>query len=615
MGYYDDLDALGCCPDTEEVVEVYADDPTLFSRRDALKIGAGTVGMVGAARVAPEFSPVGRARAVGPIAIGAGVAGGIALGYLVKAVKDHYFGEDRYDELTGTEETNDLHAELRTRLLEGYAANGIVLSVVNNRLADAGMVAWPSAKKEVLEVFNAGGTELDAEAAGHAAIDKHYSIIQENLATRFEQWILTLKNVFDLEQADPDLTGIIDINVTGHVSGSESYDAIHSPEAGYATALDDYSITLLDGRVITSKSWRTWNTGAATAGGDILMEWYPDGNLYYWNATSSGTSSDPLAWGEITGSVIDPVPDTTGAAEEFIHYQDWGDAYTETTAAYVGLDLWSEAVDAAAQMRSNVDLYATNLYQNYESGAFSTTGFYDPVTLAGELATDYATTGYHVYAAAEVALLGIPGDVDHALKVELIDSAITLDATLWTEWEPEGVDTPFNVGTIYDPTTNGGIPVFVSFEYGGPEYIDADSGVDVWNLDADGAYVQEAVTTQAEYDAVYVSGETIQTSFMEVEEPFKITEATNLSTGESVTTVGLESKNYQTGDVSLTEEQFKQLLDLRTTIRENESPGGGGGAAFNFDSFALGDIPGVATVAAIGLGAVYLMTRGGGGRR
>jgi hypothetical protein len=252
-------------------------------------------------------------------------------------------------------------------------------------------------------------------------------------------------------------------------------------------------------------------------------------------------------------------------------------------------------------MHSNADTFATNLYQNYSAGDLDPSEWLDPLTLASEFATDYESTGYHSYAAAEAALMGVPGDSDHNMRVTLSSAGITVTGSIWTDWEPEGEGNSWVVGKTYDPS-NTSKDVFLSYEYTGDSYIE---GADQFTRDSSGNYVADGNVTADNYDTY---DDVVQVGFQSIEEPFTIEEATNTKTGEKVSEFALESKNAQTADVTLTQEQFNELLAYRTELRESE-PSLGSGGGFDFTQFGFGGIPGEGVV--LGIAGVIALLLGG----
>lgn len=560
-----------------------------LSRRRFLQIAGVTTGVGATTGVASKagYSPVGNAEAIAPVVIGGAIVAGAAIGYLTGEAVDHYLGDE--GDLDGTEETADLHAGLYTRVGELRAANDTILAQLENRLNDAMNVAWPKAKKEAVNQMNNGATEADAAIAAKAEIDAYYSLIQKNLCNRFTEITLSIKDIVDLHAGDANLS----------VMRWYWEDSTDSGTFGPGVTTPDITTTFEDGTSWTlkepflgTKSW-TYD-GLSTSSIDV-----------YWSMTAMDNWRRPNLRLQ-----IDP-PDT-GAKNE-INVQERYDA------------LWNDIKSQATTMRSNVDTYCTDLYANYTAGDIDPSQFLDPVTLASELSTDYGSTGYHAYAAAEAAMLGTPGTDSHSMLIDLVSAGVTVEGSVWTDWEPEGAGNPMLVGVTYDPA-NTAKEVYLSYEYDGASYLD---GSDIWNLDANGNYVKETGTfeTQEDFDAVFVDGETFQTGFTTLEERFTIIEATDLATGNSVDTVALESKNYQTSDVTMTEEQMKAINSYRDALRANgdnwspfealDDATGGGGALLGdgFLSFLdLGPIPGsVVGVGAAAAGALALGGSGGAG--
>lgn len=539
------------------------------NRRNFIRGAGAGVGLAATGGVAykhPQLNPIGRASAIAPVVIGGLIAGGAALGYLTGEVADHYFGADG-GELTGTEETTDLHAELRTRLMELYAANDSVLTTVHNRLEDSRNVVWPSAKKEAVKALNNGETESAAKTAAKEAVAAYYAQIQKNMLNRGVEWINSLKNIFDLHQSDSTLA-------SSPVIHSTIENAPHPNVTPGDWSVQSRTATLVDGANYTYKGLKSHD----------LNQNGTDYALYAWiTPTDLWSTSGPSNGATVPGSTHEVDPVSTGVSETWADLSTWK-------------NLWLGIQDAHSQMVSNVNTYCTTLYQNYTAGEIDPSKFLDPVTVASELSSDYESTGYHAYAAAEAAMLGVPGQIENALTIELMDSGITVNGSIWTDWNPgdssggsttttttatnttattttttSDSPTGFVTGTVYDPADTAK-DVYLSYEYSGEKFIE---GSDVF-VQEGGTYVQDGnVTNSTSFSNV--EGETLQVGFTKISQPFKIVEAINTETGASVSTVTLESKNHQTAEVSLTEEQLSLIEQLRTELRENEATGGGGG--------------------------------------
>ena len=552
-------------------------------RRTLMKgIGASAAG---AYALGSDYGMVDESEAaVATLAIGGAILAGAALGYVAGEVADHYIGAGTGD-LTGAEEDQDLYTSLKSRMVEMEAANDTVLTTMSNRVEDSRNIAWAKGKKAAVNALNNGDTETAAKDAAVAEIDAYYSVMQKNLLNRFTEVANKTADVVGLAAGNSNVAPKYVLQ--GTYSGSTTDGTSHLTAGSHST-------TLADG---TSYTFNRYLIPDGT---------YPNG---------SGLAFDPVNGVDDMGNLDSYVllridPWDTGESVEPLKPSRW-------------VNLWTAISDAVTQMRTNIKDYCTTLYANYSAGDIDASKFVDPTTLASELSTDYGSTGYHAYAAAEAAVLGVPGNFDHALTLELQDTGITVQGSLWTDWAPESFDdsttststdsttstetttststaSGFNTGTVYDPA-NTAKDVYVSFEYTGPDYIE---GADVFTKDSDGNFTKDGnVTNQSSLESV--ESEYVQVYFGTLTEPFAITGATNTETGETVNEVNLESKNNQTSDVSLTQEQLTLLSDIRTELRENENTGGGGG--FNVDQFSFGGIPGEGVLLA-GAGVLaYLM--------
>lgn len=227
-----------------------------------------------------------------------------------------------------------------------------------------------------------------------------------------------------------------------------------------------------------------------------------------------------------------------GSEGWLIEYQDYtdGDGDPSTYTWRVLIDMrnsaWEDIDTANSQMRSNADLYVGNLYANYNPGDINNSSIVDPTTLAQEFATDYNSTGYYAYAGAEAALMGHNGTFNESMTLVTSESSTMYNGSLFTSWSPASTNGTFETGHEY-VTSNSDAPVFFATNDG----------------------------------------------LVLIQENFTLTEMVNLKTGEAVQNTTLQDYNRQTADVSLTEEQFQQLIDLRTEVEDAEAAAAGGGGS------------------------------------
>lgn len=222
-------------------------------------------------------------------------------------------------------------------------------------------------------------------------------------------------------------------------------------------------------------------------------------------------------------------------------------------------DEWDRLNSTSDLITTDVQTYVEGLNSTYTTEQLLNISVLDGVTLVQEYNTNRNTTGYNGWAAAELSLLGIDHNGTNAFSIEytrrnasgvLVNETTTLSGTMLTNWEPSKTNGSFVVNTTYD-TSNASGPVFFANQ-----------------------------TTSNESTMLMLDGE------------FVITEMTNTQTGESINQTSVQGSNItQTWNVSLTEEEFKRLLNQRdnySTYYDGAGGGGGGGGDFNFNFGAAG---------------------------
>lgn len=225
------------------------------------------------------------------------------------------------------------------------------------------------------------------------------------------------------------------------------------------------------------------------------------------------------------------------------------------------------AIDTAnQQMTDNADVWVNETYDSYSAGEINLTDIPDASTLSQEFNTDENTTGYYAYAGADLAMMGVGSNLNETFTVEQLDNGSvteTLHGTLFSNWEPSQTNGSWVNGTVYDTANTS--------------------------------------------DLVYVA---TNDGLQLVEGEFRISEMRNAKTGEKVNKTVHHHYNRQTSNVSVTEEQLQELIEVREDINDAEAAaagGGGGGDLFPDLGFGGGGSLGL-IIAALG-GAALLAGR------
>jgi len=584
-----------------------------ISRRTLMKgAGAAAVTTGVAATAPPRYSPIGRAEALAPVVIGGAIVVTGATAFLAGALVNETLGPSN-EGLDGYTGGLDLRRELYARSLELRDSNAGVAAVMNNRIQDSKNIAWIKGKAAAIEAMNEGKSSTEAETAALAANDEYYSTIQENLLNHWNSVVDRFEHYLTLAEEHSDTSGLELCGLAGLTNLVEYRpvaDSFYTANGFKTGGYEEY--TLKDGRVM-----------------DVRV-------LYTYGVNSTGSDE---WWYHLTQDGGDPTNSTYAA----IHNTNKGEVADPDSGDRVNpvewtIQLYNDADTEHSTMASNLSAFVTDAYAGLQSGDISTADMIDPVTLASEYSSSYDSTGYYGYAAAQLAMLGVPTDLAANAVIRLESDEVTISGTLFVSDPPtEGLA----VGSTYSPGSMGVGDVYFGYspDSGSQEvdpalYGDVDGGL--WTL-------QEAPTTESVYNVYTNAGESATASpgdftdngdgtytvdlssqldstivgvqkviltskdglpgeLLEITQSFTIEELTNTKTGESAVAYVPESYNQQTSDVTLTQEQLEALLKVREDF--DEMPAGGGG--ISFDQFDFGGIPGEGVVLAV-LGIIALL--------
>jgi hypothetical protein len=189
-------------------------------------------------------------------------------------------------------------------------------------------------------------------------------------------------------------------------------------------------------------------------------------------------------------------------------------------------------------VNNNGDAVIDGIYGNFSQGEIDTTDVLSPSEIAGQAATNYSSTGYYGFAAAELAALGNAGSLNHSHTVERYNGE-TLDGTLFYTGQDS---VTFSLDDTYDPA-----------DYSGSFLMATNDGI------------------------------------VELTRPFTITDQVNTRTDETVGNVDAERYVYDRTSADQFKEALDQLQQVRQSFEDSESRATGIG--ISGDGF-LGDLAG-----------------------
>lgn len=322
---------------------------------------------------------------------------------------------------------------------------------------------------------------------------------------------------------------------------------------------------------------------------NVIADWNAKNQqAYYLDQTGltinivSGAGSDSVDSWSVNGTATNAsyqlvngsyatVADAGGSGDELVgNSKDLvaEDPSTTDSVIMIGWPDRKETLDnissSHSRVESNVDAYVDAVYANYSQGEIDSVDLAtaDPSAIAQEASTARQSSGYYGYAAIELASLGYSGNITASHTVDVLDS--------------NGDKTQTLTGTLYY------------------------TGDDVSSWETNKTYDLSNLSGVVYMAAQDPDGSAQTVDLSERGSQFKITEATNTQTGESLNETVIEQKTYRTFDASNLGEELDRLQELRSELEQQESQSGGVGF---LEGTALGGVGG----AGLALGAVLLI--------
>ena len=301
--------------------------------------------------------------------------------------------------------------------------------------------------------------------------------------------------------------------------------------------------------------------------------------------------------------------------------------------------LWSKIIDEHDQMLDNISTTVNEMYGAVQADEKTVEELVaaDPYVLGQQFASDYQDTGHLAYAAADLAIMGLSFDSENKMVLRL-DDGTTLEGTLYMSDEDYSIDVgkqvdpaassamfyvaadtatmsrslpageyheqidggvfKLNVGTIkdtqYTVVTSHDETVTIAWDAFSIEETTANQDVQLVT-NAESAQIdltdqlEQPITSVESVTHSYMGDE--EAMVMELTEPFTITEAYDVETGDSVDVVTGEGYDAGTSSVDFSwTEQYLEMRDNTDDYAENTGSGGGG-ASLNWNGFDWSWIP------------------------
>lgn len=527
--------------------------------------------------------------------------------------------------------------------------------------------AWFEAQVAVIEQINAGADEQTVVQAGMDAVDEAYTAPQNNVYNHYAQQVQKVQLAYDELNAHQSIG-----DPSEHLGWEWNRVGDSGEEFSGITGFGTEQRTLLDGSTMEVPTIDvTLTVGSDSYDQTIKIDGMSGGlnfggshnavnnlKMRFDAPSDAGTHSqrwshyqwdDPWSWADLQNATSDN-PDSRWGSPWFDTSNEWG--FSDLPLIHQYMVLLDRIEQDASMVRSNVETYATNAYNDIQAGEYDAEDLAQnsPGALATAAASDYETTGHYAYAGAYLGALGASWDLENQMVFEL-DDGTTFEGTLYnTDSSFE-----FTVGEQIDPAEEDGV-IYAAYDRqtvlhphadedyrenvdGGEAMIyvqpvegmnyrittthgeQVDVPFDAWQHDADVAmeatewYVDltdgldQPITSIAQMESYYQEG--YDGALLQIQQPFTITEARDVETGEEVDTVSGEGLDLYESDTGLTDEEleiFREWYEEQGTHESSDLSGGAG-----WPDLGLGGlgIPSLGAIAVFVLGWAFLRGRGG----
>jgi len=506
-----------------------------------------------------------------------------------------------------------------------------VLVNMFNEIQLAADKAWFDGMVAFLQEADDGQDKSTCVNAATGAGLESFARIQRNLLTWWKEQMNQLKayraylnESFDFETHEHNLSDVLTANLWEN-SGA-AYPTVYTGDPWYHS---ETSIDLVDGSTVqgvpgiafpVSRSNSDYvgketiyphSTPKDPYPKGIPLISLPDGSVT--NGLMGFDNNHPTSKAQLLDAV--DAQNYTGPAEAFESELD-----SNLTRANMYNVLWDWLVQESSVIEANLNEWANNMYGSLQSGEIDIAGIVEanPTLAASEFSTEYSSTGHYSYVAASMASMGVAYDYEHEMHVELHDGT-KLEGTLFVsesdfsvqvgrEIDPENLTNEGHVyfafdgssairqlpsseyqeavdggvatltttpteGTLYRITTTHGETVEI--EHSAWEPVDEQAATDPdattnWKVDLSDQL--ETVITSVESIQHYYPEDT-GSSLIRLTEPFVITEAYNVETGDSVDTVeGEQGTDLSETDVQFTEEDLEAFREMVEAVNQDAGP-------------------------------------------
>lgn len=293
-------------------------------------------------------------------------------------------------------------------------------------------------------------------------------------------------------------------------------------------------------------------------------------------------SSHPATKLKLVGATYQPNLSDTGSNNVSVTFKG-STPYTQTDYSNIQplmskrfAQVLNDLDTAWQDARSEIDTFVNSIGSSYQAGEISTEDITTPSDLFSMASQDSSSP----YAAADLAGLGLQVNQSNTMVVDLLDDGQQLEGSVYLNESPIGGS--LSVGSVYDPSLSRPTDSDGNYTDSANDYAGTESDpIPIEGL----AYI--AYNTE--------SGST----YAQIQQPFKVTSATDAD-GNDLQQVGYQpSKGQQTTttDISELKDQLNSMneeLQRLDEERQEAATGGGGVDLSGLSAFGLpGELVGV----------------------
>lgn len=428
---------------------------------------------------------------------------------------------------TSGDYSNQSHTDHYATALAQEQNNENFHTAAANYAQETRQIAWAEGKLAAVNELNDGGNASEIEAAMNASIDDYYAQHQKQIYTQLHTGAVVGEYIWNANESHVATVDGTTHNVSGFVTAEVKLIETNGSTMWVRFPVDSAGQVKFNPYMMTENF--TNATGEYNAS-EITILTAPNynANLVGTNVTTD-MSQNPLYRNE-TGNLTDVGP----AVDLLFDYRDQSD-----------------------NLKGQSSAYATALATTYNQSELNVTDVLSPSEIAGRASSDYGSTGYYGFLAAELAAMGYSGDFNSSVAMNWTHNGTTESYEGTPFYTGEDV-TSFEQNTTYNAS------------------------------DLNGTFILAA------------AGENGSGRFVEVDEgSFVLTSITDPNTGETLNSTDMESYDYNSTDVSDLEAELNRLSQALEAYQEQSAPGGGGGWNIDLGGTQVGVIAALLVVVLI----------------